>query len=209
MTVVVLGASGGTGRQLVAEALGRGLEVRAVVRNPDAAGFAHHVGLAVVRADVHDAARIAEVIDAADTVVSGLGVATRSEAGTLSAGAAAVVGAHPSRVVWLGAMGTGPSSAAVSRPVGWLMRTAFGAEYDDKVRADSTVLAAGGVVVHSGVLSDKPDEARVRLERIALMPKQFFPLGAPRASIARLMLDLATADDWKGGLVAVRRGSLN
>lgn len=205
MTVVVVGASGGTGRQLVAQALARGLEVRALVRNPDAAGFDSQARLTVVRADVHEAARISELIDADDVVVSGLGVATKSEAGTLAAGARAVVAAGPARIVWLGAMGTGPSSAAVSRPIATLLRSMFGAEYTDKVAADTAVLAAGGAVVHSGPLSDKPDSARRGLEPIASMPRQFFPAGAPRATIARLMIDLATADEFDSGLLAVRK----
>jgi hypothetical protein len=114
--------------------------------------------------------------------------------------------------VWLGAMGTGPSRVAVSGPIRWVLRKAFGPEYDDKVAADTTILTAGGVVVHSGPLSDKPDNPTLTLEAIDRMPKQFFPAGGSRASIARLMLDIATDAAPHGGLRAVktkRAGSAN
>ncbi|WP_161972372.1 NAD(P)-dependent oxidoreductase [Glaciihabitans arcticus] len=204
MTVVVLGASGGTGRELVAQALARGLQVRALVRNPEAAAFAAHPLLDVVRADVHRAEQIADSVGPGDVLVSGLGVARRSEAGTLTAGATAVVNAHPARIVWLGAMGTGASQPAVSAPIGWMLRTGFGPEYGDKVAADEAVLAAGGVVVHSGPLSDKPDDQAVALAPLSTMPRQFFPAGASRAGIARLMLDIATGTLFEPGLLAVR-----
>lgn len=206
MTIVVLGASGGTGRQLVSQALSRGLAVRALVRKPDRAALGAHPDLEIVAADVRDARSIAAAIDPEDVLVSGLGVAARSEAGTLAAGARAVVAAHPARIVWLGAMGTGPSRLAVSAPIRWLLRKGFGPEYIDKVTADTTILDAGGVVVHSGMLTDKPDTRSLTLEPIDRMPRQFFPAGGSRAGIARLMLDIATGQTEHAGLLAVKVG---
>ncbi|MFW1406247.1 NAD(P)H-binding protein, partial [Vibrio parahaemolyticus] len=66
MTTVVLGATGGTGRQLVARALASRLDVRALVRNPATADLPVHPRLQVVRADVHDAASVTGAIDAED-----------------------------------------------------------------------------------------------------------------------------------------------
>lgn len=204
MTIVILGASGGTGRQLVSQALDRGFDVRALVRDPERANLPPHPHLEVVRVDVHDAVSVAAAINPGDILVSGLGIPGRAEVGTLTAGARAVVAAHPDRIVWLGAMGTGPSRAAISGPIRWTLRKAFGPEYDDKVAADTTILDAVGVVVHSGPLSDKPDNPALILEPIDRMPKQFFPAGAPRASIARLMLDVATDAIPPRGLRAVK-----
>ena len=192
MRIVVLGASGGTGRELVIHALAGGHQVRALVRNPDSAGFAPHPQLEVVRADVNDAASVAAAIGPDDVVVSGLGVRGRAETGTLTAGARAVVAAHPARIVWLGASGTGPSAAKVGGVTAWLLRRMFGPEYDDKVTADTAVLAAGGTVVHSGPLSDKADDARLTLAPLAAVRRRLFPYGASRISVARLMIELAT-----------------
>jgi hypothetical protein len=73
-----------------------------------------------------------------------------------------VVAAHPARIVWLGAIGTGRSAQAVGRLTARLLRAGFGAEYDDKVTADATVLGAGGTVLHSGPLTDKADDPGTR-----------------------------------------------
>lgn len=71
MRVIVLGASGATGRGIVAAALRRGWAVTAFVRDPAKLGVA---GAAVVRGDVGDAAAVAKAIAGHDAVVSALGV---------------------------------------------------------------------------------------------------------------------------------------
>ena len=57
--VIVFGAGGRAGRRVVAEALARGHEVTAAVRDP--AGYSGPAEADVVRADVTDAARVAAV----------------------------------------------------------------------------------------------------------------------------------------------------
>ena len=208
MTLVILGATGGTGRHLVARALASGLDVRALARNPDTARLPVHPRLQVVRADVHDAASIAAAIDPGDIVLSGLGVSSKAEVGTLEAGATAVVAARPAHIVWLGATGTGPSAEKVGSGIAWMLRKGFGAEYGDKTTGDAAVLAAGGSVVHSGPLNDKADDPRVILRPGREARQRFFPHGAPRVSVARLMLDLAQAEPSrspKSGLFVVGR----
>ena len=95
MRVTVLGATGGTGRHLVTQALERGHQVDAVVRDPGHAALPANPRLTIYRGDVHDAASIAPE----SVVVSGLGVASKNEAGTLTAGARAVVLRHGELVV--------------------------------------------------------------------------------------------------------------
>jgi putative NADH-flavin reductase len=70
--VVVLGASGATGRHVVAEALRAGHEVRALVRRPGA--FPPTEGLReVLWVDVADGAGPASALQGADAVVSAIG----------------------------------------------------------------------------------------------------------------------------------------
>src|SRR5580698_8249157 len=137
MRVTVVGATGGTGRHLVTQALERGHQVDAIVRDPGRAALPSDPRLTVHRGDVRDAASVAAAIAADSVVVSGLGNASRKEAGTLTAGARAVVAARPARIVWLGAIGTGRSAGAVGRLTAALLRAGFGAEYGDKVSADT------------------------------------------------------------------------
>ena len=191
MSIVVLGATGGTGRELVARALAGGHDVRALVRNPDAADLPAHPRLEIARADVTDAASVATAIGRGDVVVSGLGARSRRDSGVLTAGASAVSAAHPDRIVWLGASGTGETQPLVNGGIAWMLRKGFGPEYRDKVNSELAVREVGGIVVHSGPLTDKSDDPSVTVEHLSAARRRFFPHGAPRASIARLMLDLA------------------
>jgi putative NADH-flavin reductase len=71
--LTVFGATGGTGTQVVRQALARGYEVTAVVRDPSRLP-ATGDGLRVVQADVMDPAGILDPLERADAVVSALGV---------------------------------------------------------------------------------------------------------------------------------------
>ena len=70
MKITVFGATGGTGREVVRQALAAGDTVTAVVRDP-AAGFPGRP--AIVRADVMDPEAITPAVSGADVVVSALG----------------------------------------------------------------------------------------------------------------------------------------
>ncbi|MFJ1702848.1 NAD(P)-dependent oxidoreductase [Kitasatospora sp. NPDC088346] len=72
MRVVVFGASGPTGRQVVEQALAEGHEVTAVTRRPE--GVAPRAGVAVVGADVADPAAVDAAVAGHDAVLSVLGV---------------------------------------------------------------------------------------------------------------------------------------
>lgn len=73
MRLTIFGATGGTGTQLVRQALGGGHEVTAVVRDPARLTVPENAGLRVVRADVMDPDAIVPAVESADAVVSALG----------------------------------------------------------------------------------------------------------------------------------------
>lgn len=77
MSVLVVGASGATGRLLVRELLGRGLDVRAIVRTPDRlpADIRNHSRLFVIRANILElsAAETAQHVNGCAAVASCLG----------------------------------------------------------------------------------------------------------------------------------------
>jgi uncharacterized protein YbjT (DUF2867 family) len=72
MKALVLGATGGTGREIVAQALDAGYEVRVLCRNPDAVG-AWSPRLEVVQGDVSEWRRIAGAMRGVTAVLSVLG----------------------------------------------------------------------------------------------------------------------------------------
>lgn len=72
MRITVFGATGGTGRRLIEQALAQGHEVTAVVREP-ARLPVEHDRLRVLQADVFDPASIEAALTGADAVLSALG----------------------------------------------------------------------------------------------------------------------------------------
>ena len=75
MKVVVFGAAGGIGRQVVAQALESGYHVTAVARDPRKLTLAHE-RLVVAQGDVLDLPSIARTLDGAEAVVSTIGLDT-------------------------------------------------------------------------------------------------------------------------------------
>jgi putative NADH-flavin reductase len=85
MRLAVFGATGGTGRLLVAQALAAGHQVTAVARRPSAVGD-RHGRLEVVRGDVLDPSTIERAVAGHDAVVSALGAADRAPTTVYSEG---------------------------------------------------------------------------------------------------------------------------
>lgn len=71
MKLVVFGATGRTGRVVVAQALAGGHQVRALVRSPERAVLP--AGVEILPGDVRDAGAVSDVVDGAEAVVSCLG----------------------------------------------------------------------------------------------------------------------------------------
>lgn len=72
MRVLIVGASGGTGRELVVQALEQGHRVTAFVRSPDRLRFRHE-RLVLARGDVLDYASVERAVGGHDAVLSALG----------------------------------------------------------------------------------------------------------------------------------------
>jgi len=198
MKLAILGATGGTGRELVHQALERGHHVRALVRDLSSAGFADHPRLQCVRVDANDPGSLRDALDAETTLLSGLGLSQGARSGVLASGAHGVLAARPARVIWLGAFGTGASA----RAGGWAVRALLGLflrkELPDKVAADTAVLQAGGTVFHAGPLSNGPAGSTRRTVGLDGVPARFFPAGVSRATVAAAMLDEAESPRFAG-----------
>ncbi|WP_285600435.1 NAD(P)-binding oxidoreductase [Kineosporia sp. NBRC 101731] len=181
MRVAILGATGKVGSLLMDDALARGFEVTALVRDP--AGVAARPNLERVAADVNDAGSVARAVKGSDVLVSALG----GPPGTLVAGAKAVVASGIGRIVWLGAYGTGESAQAAGLLTRSMLSLFMRQELPDKTAADALILAAGGTVFHVGPMGDGPASHRTLLLEDA--PKRLFPAGISRAAVAAAMLD--------------------
>ena len=112
MKVVVFGATGGTGRELVKQALGHGHSVRAFVRKPDRLKVIHH-RLEVITGDVQDAKAVAEAVRGHDAVLSALGIYERKPNTILSDAMRTIVTAmeqeQVKRLLMVSSLGVGDS----------------------------------------------------------------------------------------------------
>jgi len=92
MRIVVFGANGPTGRELVGQALAAGHQVTAVTRHPEQ--VAPRECLAVAGADAADAGAVSEAVAGSDAVLSALGVPyTRKPVTVYSTGTANIIAA--------------------------------------------------------------------------------------------------------------------
>ncbi|MEV8587730.1 NAD(P)H-binding protein [Streptomyces sp. NPDC051180] len=83
MKLTVFGATGGTGREIVRQALAAGHEVTAVVRDPARLTVTGE-RLVVRRTDLSDPDALREAVTGRDAVLSGLGARSRADAGVVA-----------------------------------------------------------------------------------------------------------------------------
>jgi len=140
-TIVVTGATGNVGRELVPLLTGSGVAVRAVTRDPAAAAVP--AGVEAVRADLFDAATLDDAFAGADAVFL---VWPSAEVGGADAAVAAIA-RHARRVVFLSALGVPDADPAGEPPAGlfhgtveWLIR---------RTGLEWTFLRAGGFATNT------------------------------------------------------------
>jgi len=114
MKTIVFGATGGTGRELVRQALDQGHGVTAFVRSPDKIADIEHANLAVARGDVLDVPTIEAAVPGHEAVFCALGAgaerSTLRRDGTRNI-IAAMEKAAVSRLICLSSLGVGDSKA--------------------------------------------------------------------------------------------------
>lgn len=124
MNVVVFGATGGTGRELVKQALGHAHTVRAFVRNPDRLKIIHH-RLEVVQGDVLDQKAVDAAVAGQDAVFSALGVNDRKPNTVLSDGTrnllAAMKKQKVKRLLFVSSLGVGDTQGQLGPLYNWIL----------------------------------------------------------------------------------------
>jgi len=117
MKLLIFGSTGGTGRELVKQALEQGHSVTAYARNPAKIEDIKHSSLQVVRGDVLDPAGVEGAVAGQDAVLStigaGAGRTTLREEGTRNI-VAAMEKAGVQRLVCQSSLGIGDSRANLS-----------------------------------------------------------------------------------------------
>jgi putative NADH-flavin reductase len=198
MKLTLFGATGGTGLQVIDQALAAGHEVRAVVRDP-ARLAPERPGLEVVVADVMDPSAIEEAVTGRDAVISAIGSRNGREPTTVCTDSArsivtAMHRAGTRRLVVVSGTGPfdegeGPGMRYVIKPIG---RRFLKHVFADFVEMEKVVRASGldWTIVRPPRLTDKPLTGRYRTRRDINMHRNF---AVSRADVAHLILE-ACAD---------------
>ncbi|CDZ42263.1 Flavin reductase Short [Neorhizobium galegae bv. officinalis] len=198
--ILVLGATGPTGRQIVSQAIARGYDVTALVRSPDkAAGL---IGARIVVGDARDGNAIRKAVRGRDAVISALGTPASPfrEVTLLSTATRALVDAMQaegvSRLVAITGIGAGDSAGHggflfdnLIFPL--LLRKV----YADKNRQELIIENSGldWTIVRPSILNNKLGVKTVR----ALASLDNFNGGSiSRGDVAAFVLDQVTSDQW-------------
>lgn len=183
--IIVLGASGRTGAQVVEQALARGDEVTAFVRDPARASRLPKAAR-IVKGDGLSAKSVADAIRGHDVVVVAVGdrktlvsapIVTNVVAGMKAAGV--------KRVILLSAYGAGDSGHGLQ---GFLFRTALRKLNADKMEAERLLAESGldWTAVRAPTLTTKPPTGRVKAA-VDVTINGF--KGISRADLAAFMLN--------------------
>ncbi|RPK83963.1 MULTISPECIES: NAD(P)H-binding protein [Streptomyces] len=199
MHLTVFGATGGTGRLVVEQALEAGHHVRAVVRNP-AKLAVEHPNLRIIAADLFDPQTLKPALDGSDAVVSALGPSGREVSGQICAkGVESILTAMEAtgvrRIAVISAQPVLRSGAGepflFRHTVTPFIRRIYRNTYADLERMEN-LLSAGGTewtVLRPPYLTDKPGTGRYRTALEANVAGS----SLPRADLAAALL--AVLDD--------------
>jgi putative NADH-flavin reductase len=192
MKLVVFGASGGTGQEIISQALEQGHDVTAFVRDPKKL-TTKHSKLHVVEGDVlKDRSAIASAITGRDAIICALGVGNSlKSSGLIAGGLTAIVPAAEKhevrRLILISAFGVGDSSRNAPFVPRLMYRLLLGDVYRDKKAGEDIVKASGlhWTIIHPVMLTIGPKTGTYRSgERLSLtgIPK------ISRADVAHFVL---------------------
>ena len=192
--VLVLGATGGTGQQVVTQGLKLGFEVTAFVRNPQGLS-ATSDRLRVLTGNVlDDDHALAAAVKGQDAVISTLGVGKSFHSGGLIAGSAtrvvrAMEAAGVRRLIWTSAFGVGDTIRDTPLVPRIFIRLLLQDVYRDKEAGEAVIdrSTLDWTVVHPVGLSDRPGTGTYRVGEHRKL--RGFPTIA-RADVASCLLAL-------------------
>jgi putative NADH-flavin reductase len=207
MKVTIFGATGRTGRPLVEQALARGYEVTAFVRNPSRLGISDE-RLTVVRGDVTDGSAVERAVSGQEAVVSALGHVKGSPKDVQTRGTANIVAAMEKhgvrRLISLtgaGVRAEGDEPKLMDKVITFLLKRLQPAVLEDGVRHAEVIKRSGleWVIVRGPRLTEGKKKGQYR---VGLVGKNS-GTQVSRADLADFMLDQITDDTHLGRMPVV------
>jgi putative NADH-flavin reductase len=198
MKIIVFGATGGTGKLIVTQALAKGHSVTAFVRTPE--GLPQDPHLRVIQGDVFDFGAVVDAVRGHRAVLSALGPRTRKKEDVLARAMPHILEGmrqeYVNRLIVLGAAGAhkdyGRYQNALTTLILWTAKkTALKHPFIDQA-AQERLIAASDVdytIVRAPRLMDGPFTGKYRVLPDALPPGA---LRINRADVADFMLQQLT-----------------
>ncbi|MEU6496860.1 SDR family oxidoreductase [Streptomyces sp. NPDC046984] len=192
MKIVVFGASGGTGRETVAQGLAAGHHVTAVVRRPDSLQRQAGLGIALVP-DLNGTELVDDVVSGQDVVISALGTNARGPVSVCTDGVRSILGSMTRtgvrRLIVVSAYAASETrdGSLYSRML-WAM---MGGKMRDKDEMESLIRASDvdWTIVRPPALKNKP---RTGVYRAGTEVRIGLTSTISRADLADFMLSAAT-----------------
>lgn len=205
MKIVVFGASGGTGKEVIKQALAAGHTVTAFFRDPARLAMADPA-LTVVVGDAFDPLAVSEAVAGQDAAVVSLGSRDRNDSTSRSRGTAHVIQAMQEhqvrRLVVVSAGGTGDSYDQLPVMFKAIVKTFLRNTYIDHEQQEKHVQESGldWVIVRPPGLTDGP----VTGEYHVYAPGEKMRSGQiSRADVAHFTLAQLTGDRYLGQAITI------
>lgn len=207
MKLTLFGATGGTGRAVLAQALAAGHYVTAYVRSPDKLNIRHD-NLTVVQGAMNEPARIAAAIAGADAVVSTLGPTENKPGRPLTAGMQHIIDAmRQAAVVRLiattgaGVRDPNDKPRLIHRLIGFVLATTAKHVLDDSIGMVEAIRMSDRTwtILRAPRLTDGAGGKPVKVGYIGEGPGAMLA----RADFARVILEQLTSPRWEQKMPAV------
>jgi nucleoside-diphosphate-sugar epimerase len=203
LRVLVIGATGGTGRELVQQALAQGHQVTAFVRNPAKLNIAH-ANLRMAQGDVLDYPTVEAAMRGQEAVLSALGhrrffYPNRIQSDGMRNVLKAMQACDVPRLICETALGIGSSVGRLGLPhTFFIMPLILGFYMWDKLRQEELIIASDRdwVIVRPGVLTS--GAARGVYGHGPDVGSYLWPVKIARADVADFMLKQLKDDSYLG-----------
>jgi putative NADH-flavin reductase len=198
MRILVFGATGPTGLEIVKLGLELGHEVTAFVRDPQKLVITHHK-LSVAIGDARDALAVENAVTGQDAVLSALGTGKKLKGTIFSEGMRSILNGmqrqNAKRFIVMSAHGVGESFKELSFPLRLGVKTVLKSVFMDKEKGEANLRQStlDWTCVHPVILTDSP-----RTGPSVYRTGEHIPLGMlpkiSRADVAEFMLRIIDDD---------------
>lgn len=201
MKILLIGATGGTGKEILSQALAQGHNVTALVRNP-ATMTTQNNKLTTVQGDILDAASVEKAMAGQEAVISALGLPisiSRKPTTIYSDGTRNLVAAMNKQGVHRLVCITGVGSSDSRGHGGFFYDNIFqplllSGGYDDKTRQEEIIKQSDldWVIVRPGILSNGAAKGKYRV----MLDGNYVTKGIARADVAAFVLAQLSSDTY-------------